>query len=349
MLMLRSLSLAAAAALAVGADEFSYFCQVQCGDQLLNSCETIATCNVTEGCSLVAMQTLTSNDGVCEAFMKSGPVCSSKPPPGFCFEAIDFQLIWNREKDAKQCWTDQSSHGLSLMFHDAAAIFAPGHGSFAFRSDVMAAADAMLYKTSGALDMELHQVLTEGLNGPEADRVIHSLGSWGISGSNASDVPFYARWVQNANSHWVVETLVSPFDFESLTGTFRTQDDVLFEQISNRSASLSEAYNSGNHSRLQSFYMDHAVIVPQGDRPFEKTDIPSKKSFIGQNVRLETKIVTKAPGSEAVHEVGFSDSTGAGYLARWVQNVDAEWVIEAHVFAIFPKAKASAVATQIIV
>eukprot|EP00931_Biecheleriopsis_adriatica_P100848 TRINITY_DN76089_c0_g1_i1.p1 TRINITY_DN76089_c0_g1~~TRINITY_DN76089_c0_g1_i1.p1 ORF type:complete len:343 (+),score=89.57 TRINITY_DN76089_c0_g1_i1:48-1076(+) len=335
-----SLSAAALAASTVEGTNYSFFCQLKCGDALDNSCNTKGSCDVPANCTQVALTPFTKNDGVCEAFSNSGPVCNSTM--GLCFEAVDFQLVWDRHKDFANSYADKDWNGIQMEFLEEAAIFVPGSSSFYFQKDLAQLVAAFHSQQNGSLMAILKQALTSG----EGDkRVIHATGGWGLNGTKLEDLPFYARWVENPNGHWVVETLVAAADVQSLKAltTAAPGNDSLFSDIKTRSAEFSKAYNAGDFDKVTSFYADGAVIAPRSDRPFMKTDVKSKKGFLGSKANLDTKIVTKVPGSDAVHEVGFSSSTDAGYLARWTKN-SSEWLLETHVFMVFPEA-----ATEILI
>lgn len=323
-----------ATASVVEGNNYSYFCQQKCGNALDNSCSTEAKCESKGNCSEVALEPFTHNDGVCEAFSNSGPVCDSTTH--VCFEAIDFQLVWDRHKDFMEADSTKEWAGIELEFLDQAAIFAPGAAGFHYKADVSAAIAQFHEQQDGTVKPFLKQVLTSG----EGDgRVIHATGTWSVNGSKYEDLPFYSRWVENVNGHWVMETLLvdmAAASWKALAAA-APQNATLFGAIKNRSAEYTKAYNAGDFDKVTSFYADGAVIVPQGDRPFMKADIKSKKSFLGSKADLDSKIVIQAPGSDAAHEVGFSSSTSSGYLARWTKE-EGEWLLESQVFSVFPKA-----------
>jgi len=308
---------------------YSYFCQSKCGEEIKTSCNTLGWCNISEGCTWLAENAFTGNDGVCEGFLKSEPACD--PVNRVCYEAVDFQLVWDRCKDFTQTAKDKDWAGIGAMFHPSSVSFAPGAAGFADQAE-MPQAFAKMGEDVAYLHLE--QVLTTG---SELNRSIHSTGYWNTKGSNITE-PFYARWVANQHGRWVIETLVTQLDGKM---TVQAEEDPLLKEIAKRSTDLSEAYNSGNVTELMDFYDEKAVIVTKEERPFEKNDLSTKKHFLGKNAKLEAKLVTKGQGNDAVHEVGFSYSTNAGYLTRWVKSHDT-WVVESHVFAVFPTVAAAA-------
>jgi len=323
MRLMLSISIASAAG-----TNYSWFCQVKCGEQLINSCSNKNKCNVSSGCTWFAENAFTKNDGVCEGFMKSGPACESVNHT--CYEAVDFQLIWDRNLDFMNSVKAKDWPGIGAMMHPSGVMFVPGDASFSYQAD----AEKVIAEIGQnvALIPQVEQVLTTG---KELERTIHAIGSWRLDGSNMSK-PFYSRWIANAKGHWVIETLVVELGSSAMEAA--VEEDGLLKEISQRSADLSKAYNSGNLTQLMDFYDEKAVIVTKGDRPFEKHDLAAKKSFLGKDAKLESKLVTQGPGSNAVHEVGYSYSTRSGYLARWVKAKDS-WVVESQIFTVFPSSE----------
>jgi len=319
------LILACSIASAAGTN-YTWFCQMKCGEQLINSCSTKNKCNVSSGCTWVAENAFTRNDGVCEGFVKSGPACD--PVNHTCYEAVDFQLMWDRNLDFMESVKAKDWPGIGAMFHPSGVMFVPGDTSFSHQADVEKVV-AEIGQNVG-LKPRVEQVLTTGT---ELERTIHATGSWRLDGSNESK-PFYSRWIANEKGHWVVETLVVELGSNAMEAAL--EEDGLFKEIAQRSADLSKAYNSGNLTQLMDFYDEKAVIVTKEDRPFEKHDLALKKSFLGKDAKLESKLVAQGHGNNAVHEVGYSYSTRSGYLSRWVKAKDS-WVVESQVFTVFAK------------
>jgi len=335
--MLRPSRIIAAAWLAsavAAIEKYAYFCQRRIGDgKLSNSCSTDGKCNGTG--VFVASATFTPDDGVCEGFVRSGPVCDEVTH--HCYEAVDFQLIWDRNKDFVNDYMHEDWYGISMMFHNSSAIFVPGRGSFAHKTDVELALADFHSKQPGLMKPTIWQVLTSGEEHDEG-RIIHATGSWQFNGTNATELPFYSRWVSNTKDHWVVESLVIQLGTKSAV-VAPEQNSSLFAEISQRAAQFTDLYNAGELRELASMYSDSAVIIPLESRPIEKTNVASYfgSKPLGAKASLQSKIASQAPGNDAVHEVGYSESTQAGYLARWVKNRKSEWVIETQLFAVFPK------------
>jgi len=322
------------ASLAMAAGKYEYFCQMRGSDgTLVNSCNSIAGCNGTG--TYIASATFTRNDGVCEGFLHSDPACENVTH--HCYEAADFQLIWDRNKDFVNDYAHEDWLGISLLFHNASAIFVPGHSAFAHKEDVEAALAAFHGEQSGLVTPIVQQVLTSG-DEHDDERIIHATGSWKFNGTDGKQLPFYGRWISNAKDHWVMESLVTQLGGKSLVAT-QQQNDSLFDEISKRAASFADLYNAGNITGLASMYSDSAVIIPAESRPIQKINVPAYfgSKPLGSGAKLESKIVSQAPGNDAVHEVGYSYSTRTGYLARWMKDSRSEWVIETQLFAVFPQ------------
>lgn len=330
-----SLLASAAAAPAASGAGVNMFCRFQCDGKDLDSCIP-GTCGAPKpSCKLVAEQPF-ADAAVCNMYKASEPSCNAATRA--CAEAANFQLVYDRNADFARIFSLGDFHGVQLLFNDTAAVFVPGSRSFLFKKDVPAAAKWLHDKLNQSLVLAIEQVITVPDKVSMSGQVIHARGCWRVNASGSAAVPYYARWAEKSESHWVLESLVVAVPKE-LPAAGSPADD-LAEEIKARADEWNKLYNAQNYSALAKMYSEGAAIVPREGKL--RADIQAFLSTapLGPKSNIYPTIVTQAPGNEAVHEIGFSGSTGHGYFAHWVKrDVDRvrTWVIDSQVLAVFPK------------
>eukprot|EP00928_Gymnodinium_smaydae_P039237 TRINITY_DN26843_c0_g1_i1.p1 TRINITY_DN26843_c0_g1~~TRINITY_DN26843_c0_g1_i1.p1 ORF type:complete len:367 (-),score=48.58 TRINITY_DN26843_c0_g1_i1:214-1269(-) len=345
--MARALAVAIASGLstrAVAEQNYSMYCKYECGGNYKTECHDGTQCPPLASCSVFAFQPFYGGPvhelhEICKEFGAYGPDCDGTTKQ--CKDADSFQLVCDRENDISRDFQNRDWYGVGKVFADNVLAFSPGGSAFMPVAQVQSAYET-IGKSAKSLDFQLKQVFA-----PDGKligaKVVHAVGVTTLSGSSAKDassaLSSFTRWELNVNGHWVVESMV----MEGLAPSSKDmvlQDDELFHVISSRSMRLSDLYNAKNYTQIvDDIYADGAVFVPREGKPVGKNTLAKFFSTrpLGEGAKLSSKIVTKAFKGDVAHEIGFSDSTQAGYYTRWIL-VRGKWLVESQCFAIFPKA-----------
>jgi len=235
--------------------------------------------------------------------------------------------------------------GVARMFHDSAAIFSPGAAKFAFQKDVAGAAEKFYERTKVSMKLMVSQVLTTNGSQVVDTRVVHGLGNWQVQdATDAPLMPFYVRYIQKIDvQHWVAESLVVGLSSSLITSMQSSEgqllkDDPQWTEISHRNEELTNLYNSKNYSGLAALYSKEAALIPREGKPVSGAGIKAfyETAPLGSSAKLYPTVLAQAPGSNALHQIGYSDSTRSGFMARWTKE-QGQWVIETHLYAVFPQ------------
>lgn len=322
--------------------EYTYYCQFDCGTSLPDGCYDKECPAPSSGCSLKGLQPF-AGETVCTEYLESKPDCDRVGQQ--CSEAASFQLLYGRAQDFQRTFKGLDWQGVAKMFRGDAVAFTPGSANFLFQKDLAEAAETFYARTKVFVTLMLSQVLTTSGSAGSSDRVIHGVGHWQVQdGSGSAPIlPYYVRFVLKPDdNHWVVETSVvgiSSTITSALQGERRlAQDDPLFNEIASRNEELTNLYNSKNFSGMSAMYSNTAGLISRHGKPLRKADVQAfyETAPLGASAKLYPTIVAQSPGNEAVHEIGYSDSTRTGFLARWIKE-GGQWVIETHMYAVFPQ------------
>lgn len=348
--------LAAVLGCVAGAAADTYFCQFLCRPGGYESNCFEARCpSPGAQCEFFASQAF-ADHAVCSQYLASSPLCDGGTHQ--CAEAANFQLVWDRLNDLRRTYEVEDWTGVEMMFGLDSVLFSPGGTAFHFGREGAGEAIRAFRNRSHVerVDSTVHKVLTVGSG---TNSSLHSLGSWAPEPQHdAKAYPYYLRWIVDRYGHWVADTAIvaAPTSSDLLAAKPRALgEDPLFDAIAERQAEFTRLYNAKNYSQLVgSLYADTAAIIGVDGTLVPKAGANDffGKAPLGSGAKLSPKIVTRSPREASVaHEVGFSDSTKAGYYARWIQRVGGtkEWVMESHVFSIFPPVSAEAAPAPIAV
>lgn len=341
MALRRLLSPFVAAALAdLAAADYTYYCQFACSGKLNDQCVEKECPAPSSGCVLNGLQPFVDSE-VCEEYKQSQPQCD--PAVQQCSEAADFQLVYDRTQDFHRTFSGLDWQGVARMFHDEAAVFVPGSSKFAFQTDIADAAEKFYQRTKVSMKLMVSHALTTNGSHVSDTRVVHGLGNWQVQDeTNAPLMQYYVRFIQKLDvQHWVAESLVvglSSGQTASMQGSERQllKDGPLWSEISRRNDELTKLYNSKNYSGVAALYGKEAALIPRDGKPVSGGGIKAfyETAPLGSSAKLYPTILAQAPGSNALHQIGYSDSTRSGFMARWTQE-DGQWVIETHLYAVF--------------
>lgn len=273
----------------------------------------------------MAFQTL-YNEGTCEAFKASNPLCFGEghgADSGRCPGAALFQLVMDRNRDLDRTYMGHDFRGVARNLYKDGSVFADS----AFETDI-----ANLYKNWSSSQVSVQRVprsvLKRNVVGSNSSTwVLHEVGSW-VEGDDVADyVARYTRWSYSGNPFgWQIETDVDLRETEN-----KNKPSNYTDAIRERYAVYNAMYEAGNYSGLVAdLYTSDAVLALTSGSFVEHDSLEHSFSLWSRN--FSVSVAVGEEGADVVHDIGLSvgfSTVPERYYARWEKCGD-EWKIAVH-------------------